>query len=84
MKRYSLVILITCFFLLSCIMATTVFQGVVFANPDDEAQASTYSDSFDDPTDPSYLLPLIDERKAQRDSLFGVSPLERCVMKRRY
>ena len=75
MKRYSLVILITCFFLLSCIMATTVFQGVVFANPDDEAQASTYSDSFDDPTDPSYLLPLIDERKAQRDSLFGVSPL---------
>jgi len=52
-------------------------SNVVFADPTSKTQPNTQSDSFDDPTEPSNLLPLIDQRKTQRDSLLGVSPLGR-------
>jgi hypothetical protein len=60
---------------LGCFLAVIATAGVAHADSDTEGRDNQYSESLDNPTDPSNLLPLIDERKAQKDSLFPVSPL---------
>ena len=59
--------LITWFALLGCMLATLAVANVV--------RADTRLNSLDDPNDPSNLLPRIEEKRIQKDSLFPASPL---------
>jgi hypothetical protein len=68
--RYLFAVAVILAGLLSCFILTTTWAG-----PNDSERSGSRQDSFDDPTEPSNLLPLIDERRTQKDSLFSVSPL---------
>ena len=57
---------------LACFLSLYVFLAVPAT-----AQNTGSGGSLDGPTEPSFLLPEIDERKTQRDSLIPVSPLGR-------
>lgn len=73
--------------LLSCFMMTGA--EVTYAGSEADTRSGAHLDSLDEPevrstkqqdrlgnlTDPSTLLPKIDERRAQKDSVFSVSPL---------
>jgi len=55
-----------------CMLITVTVAGIAQAGP---GAGSPSGDQLGDPTEPSALLPLIDERRTHKDSLFPVSPL---------
>ncbi|MHC4265343.1 MAG: carbohydrate porin [Planctomycetota bacterium] len=57
-------------------MAVTASAEEQQPDPNDNKRVRVYTDSFDDPTEPSNLLSLIDQRREQKDSVFPVSPLK--------
>jgi hypothetical protein len=59
----------------SCILAALVAAGSAQADPGAEAPPGAHQDSLGGLTDPSTLLPEIDEKGAEKDSVFPVSPL---------
>jgi hypothetical protein len=61
--------------LLSCILAAITATGIAHAGPDTEAPSGVRKNGLGGLTEPSNLLPEIDERRAQKDSVFPVSPL---------
>ena len=63
------------FAVLALIMSAIVPFHAAHAGSDSDVQPGERTDSLDGPTEPSKLLTLIDERRAQRDSLFSISPL---------
>ena len=71
----SSVVLITWFFLLNIIIAAMATVGVARAGPKVDARGGAQINSLDDPDEPSNLLPRIQQRGTQKDSLFPVSPL---------
>jgi len=60
---------------LGCILVAMATTGVAHADPEAGARGDAYPDSLDGPQEPANLLPRIDERRTQKDSLSGVSPL---------
>lgn len=71
----SSVVSITWFFLLNCIMVAMATTGVSHAGSNVDAHSGVHQESLDDPEEPSNLLPRIEERRTQKDSLLPVSPL---------
>jgi hypothetical protein len=66
---------ITCLILSSCILVALVAAGGAQADAGAEAPRGAHQDGLGGLNDPSNLLPEIDKRGAQKDSLFPVSPL---------
>jgi hypothetical protein len=60
---------------LSCLVAALATAGAAHADPDSGARGGAQRDSLSDPEEPSNLLPNIQERGTQKDSLLPVSPL---------
>jgi hypothetical protein len=58
-----------------CFLVALTTTGVASADPDVDAQVGAQTDSLTSPTEPSALLRGIEEQRAQKDSLFPVSPL---------
>lgn len=67
---------ITCLPLLGCIAICLATAGAAQAqSADDSSRGTAQRDSLGKPDEPSKLLPDIEERGTQKDSLFPVSPL---------
>jgi porin len=75
MIRFTYVIRLTLVSLLSCCMLTMATAGVAQTAPDNGTRGSSRQDSLGDPEDPSNLLPRIQQRNTQMNSLFAESPL---------
>ena len=60
---------------LVCMVAAMAVARIAHAGSDTEAPSGAHVDSLGSPTEPSTLLLRIDERSAQKDSLFPVAPL---------
>jgi len=63
------------FVLPTWILMAMVIAGVAHAEPERREPGSTQSYSMEAPTEPSALVPGAEQRAAQRDSLFAISPL---------
>jgi porin len=57
------------------VLVAMAAAGIAYADPDAEAPGGTRPNSLGGLTDPSTLLPEIDERRTQKDSLFSVAPM---------
>ncbi len=68
---------ITRFLLCGCLLVALApaTAGPARADPDNDALGGARRDSLGDPEEPSILLPNIEERRTQKDSLLPVSPL---------
>lgn len=70
--RYPVAVAVILAGLLSCFILETAWAG-----PNNSERSGSRQDSLDDPDEPSNLLPEIQQRNTQKDSLFPVSPLRR-------